>query len=289
MRTLLTILAGVAVLVFVMLMPKIEGVLPKEEVTTSKPEEAIEEDTLVYSRSEALKGLTVVIDPGHGGTDIGTSRLVNKVRACEDEYTYAVACLLKKMVESAGGEAWVTIKDRSSGFNLVKTDASGIFPLDTDEYFTLGGEQVTSGVKGLSQRLRYGNMLFEESSSGNTVFLSLHFDASSPSLEGVTLYTPRGASPAIVSCLEDSFREANRLRRKDGKPGEYYPVVQSGNKENGVRNLYILDPKHNQIPEKVLVELGNITHPSDLWKMRQERIREEYATCLFKALCNFNR
>src|SRR3990172_4638477 len=58
-----------------------------------------------------LKGLLVIIDPGHGGRDDGASALVEGQRVVEDEHCYDTALRVRDMIIHDGGKAVLTVED----------------------------------------------------------------------------------------------------------------------------------------------------------------------------------
>lgn len=244
--------------------------------------QTIQPKDLKVSPSDCLKGLTVVIDPGHGGFDPGASTFLQKRRIAEDEYVYDVACRLRQMVESASGAAILTIEDKKG----TKPRDAEILLSDMDEYFVSTEKKVVAGLEGLRTRVQHANHL--QRTNKDTVFISLHFDSTAESLHGVSLIAPSDTIPPLVSLLEESFRMKGRLRKKDGYAGEYHAVLKNGDKNHGLRMLYVLRNDVNNVPNRTLIELGNLSNPKDVWRIRSPEVREDYAQAIFLALKEFN-
>jgi len=72
------------------------------------------------------------------------------------------------------------------------------------------------------------------------------------------------------------------LRTLNG--AEYHPFQRNGS----VRNLFILKGSNNAVDQRVLIELGNFKNPADVWRIRDYRVRENYAQIVLRALIKLN-
>lgn len=75
------------------------------------------EQTLMVATLQELKGLTIVVDAGHGGKDNGASAY----GIVEDTLNLEVALELKKIVELAGGQVLMT---REGDYDLASNEAN---------------------------------------------------------------------------------------------------------------------------------------------------------------------
>ncbi len=71
-----------------------------------------EGNTQVKTQPDALKGVKIVIDAGHGGFDVGTSGITTKVK--EEEINLAIAQKLEKELADIGAEIVMTRKDNNA-------------------------------------------------------------------------------------------------------------------------------------------------------------------------------
>ncbi len=160
-----------------------------------------------------------------------------------------------------------------------------VIAADQNEIFVSSGKKARSGKnRYLRQRTDPANRALEKYPRHRVVFISIHFDSSgNPNLTGTHLIGPNTGTPAIISLLEEEFRREHRLRSLNG--AEYHPVQRNG----VVRNLFVLRSSNNRVDQRVLVELGNFTNPADVWRIRDYRIRENYAQIMLRALIKLNK
>ncbi len=222
----------------------------------------------------SLYGWMVILDPGHGGTDPGSSRIHGGNLVTEDEYVYDVSLRVARMIRERGGLAFLTIKDivgeRSN-------PANQIFPHARTERFSLDGTLVRAGATGLSKRVKFGNSKSRQYPKHRQAWISVHFDVVGrlTSVNGIRIICVSDKT-GLVKELESSFKNAGRLRDKN-------PVVRTGDPTYGIRELYVLR-SHNKIKDRVLIELGNFRNDRDVWRIRSPVVREAYARAIIKAL-----
>jgi len=236
-----------------------------------------------------LFGMVVVIDPGHGGQDpgaIGTfpGPQKSRVGVVENEHVYDVAIRLARIVRVHGGAAVFTIRDSNQLQSALPPGTP--IPEDRNEMYAHTTRMVRAKSAGLQPRLNYANNALRRYPKHRVVFISLHFDVVGAGLEGVRIITPSGDPDLpFAEFLADHFRRGQRIR-KNVKGEEHYPVAASGTR--GIPNLYILSSR-NHIAQRVLIELGNFNNPDDNWRLRDYRVRENYAQYIVRALTDLNR
>jgi N-acetylmuramoyl-L-alanine amidase len=168
-------------------------------------------------RARDLEGITIILDAGHGGDDIGAHH--NGVY--EDDYVYDILCRIKSLAEqTTGARVMSTIRDRSSGFSPL----DGPFAHDRDEeilttppYIPRQPHVSTVGVnlRWYLVNSYYRSLLASGINPERIVFVSLHADALHPSLRGAMVYVPgqgyRGRTYGCVGRLYDR-KEVEQLR-----------------------------------------------------------------------------
>src|SRR5262245_20126032 len=169
------------------------------------------------ARARDLQGVTVILDAGHGGDDVGARR--NGVH--EDDYVFDIVCRIKELAErTTAANVLVTIKDSSSGFK----PQEGPFPIDQDEVIlttpVYAPRQPNVATVGVNLRWYLVNSYFRSliakgADPERIVFVSMHADSLHPSVRGAMVYVPgvdyRNGTYGHVGRLYDR-REVNELR-----------------------------------------------------------------------------
>ena len=157
----------------------------------------------------ALAGVTVVIDPGHGGEDPGTVQ----GGITEAALTYRMAATLRTVVEQHGGRATYTM--RSSALAPVASftsDSPLIEPVEA-EAVTRPGAVAKAGATStvdLYARADTGANVWR-SKQPKVVFISLHYDASPTASRrgGVVLISLRTTGiPKLATAVGEQMTRA---------------------------------------------------------------------------------
>jgi len=267
--------------------------------------------------SRGLDGVVVIVDPGHGGRDLGTMNH----GLWEHDYVYDVACRLKRLLESdTAALVHLTLEDRETACAPSTTDA-----LQANRQGTILthppflARETGEAQIGVHLRWYLANWIFRRAVAGGAdptrvVFVSLHADARHPSLGGVMAYVP-GASyvgsshgsqtKTYLAYAEVREKPIVRFSRKELVRSEalstslaetlirafgdaalpvqpYQPV-----RHRILRGKSIFVPavlRGNEVPTKVLVELVNLSHPSDAALLGTRAGRDRMADALAAAL-----
>ncbi len=229
--------------------------------------------TAAQTRKGSLYGWIVVLDAGHGGMDPGASGVFQGKRVVEDEYVFDVALRVRRMIRARGGLAIMTTVDKIGERNWTPFK---VFPDERTERFAMDGTVVRAGTAGLRRRLRLGNQIKYRYPKHHQAWISIHFDVRGRGGDDGVRIIAADTELQIAKSLERSFGNAKRLRDDD-------PVVESGDRDHGIRRLFILSGE-NRIKEKVLIELGNFRNEADVWRIRHHVVREAYAKAIVDAL-----
>src|SRR5262249_27554846 len=143
--------------------------------------------------SRDLEGVTVILDAGHGGRDIGASR--NGV--WESDYVYDVLCRIRARLEkTTAAQVLTTIKDGQYAYRIFD---SRRLPLnEMEEILTSPPLRLASSVPnqvGVNLRWYLANsylrsLVAKGVDPEKVVFASLHADSLHPSLRGAMIYVP---------------------------------------------------------------------------------------------------
>jgi len=266
---------------------------------------------------KGLKGVLVVIDPGHGGRDLGT--IQNGVQ--EHDYVYDVACRLKRLLESTtSARVVMTLKDEESGWHVSDSDAlpanrQGTIQSTPPFLADADGESSTAvHLRWYLANSRYRKAVQAGTNPDRVVFVSLHADARHPSLRGLMVYVPgaqhRGTSfgrsgaeyanfeevreaPKVRLTKQQKLRSEAMSRRlgaqivrafdQGGLPVQPHVPVRSEVIRGKERWLPAV-LRGNLVPTSVLVELVNLSNKDDAALLTRAAAREEMAGALGLAL-----
>jgi N-acetylmuramoyl-L-alanine amidase len=271
------------------------------------------------ARARGLKGVRVVLDPGHGGRDTGTIH----GGVWEATYVYDVAVRLRKVLsERTQAEVVLTTKDTRLGWKIPEQDV--LAPRKSQVLLTDPPYELEDPALGVNLRWYLANSLLKRPGPEKkripperTVFVSLHADSLHPSLRGAMIYVPgerflrdrygkRGGSFASYREWREqpvvSFSRKERIasegastslaeklvgamRRRDLTVHPFSPVrthvIRAG------REWVPAVLRYNLIPNRVLVEIANLANEEDRALVATRRFRQEVAAALAEGLVEF--
>ncbi len=261
------------------------------------------------SKSDSLKGITIVLDAGHGGIDPGA---IGPGKEREDEYAYDVMCRVKLLLEATTQSiVYATISDGETGFipRSMRFLPSG---RNVEKIMTHPAYQIKDTQIALNLRWLLANDIFTQSikskqSNESILFTSFHADCLHEDVKGMMIYTP-GADYYQGNCqLTDShykqYRESRsglkfKISRGDRLRAEGYShqfancITQMCRKlkipmhSNQPVRKYIIrsrNPwvpavlKYCRIPTRVLIELANLKNTQDRENLRNPMYRQKIA------------
>lgn len=272
--------------------------------------------------AKGLKGVVIVLDPGHGGRDKGAMHPATGLY--EDELTYDIAVRLKQLLETKSqATVHMTMKDPDQGFS--PSNAKKFYP-DEDELVLTNPTYNTEDAR-VAAALRWymANDIYRKSlkagvKDSRMLFLSVHCDSIfNAKVRGAMIYVPGAAYRDNEETAEgdvyNRFAEAkgNRVvkttpaqRRRDEALSYNFAsaVINALNaaKKPGIKVHGPGDPirnvirqkggktyvpavlRANLIPTKVLVETANLTNPTDRANLADPTWRQAFANALFQAI-----
>lgn len=300
--------------------------LPKSDPrrrTQEKQTAAMERELAARPPKETkkgLKGVVVILDPGHGGMDPGTMNH----GIWEHDYVFDVASRLKRELETrTGAKVYLTLDDPASG--PVPSVGDSLEPnrkrtvLTTPPFLAEedGETAVAVNLRWYLANSLYRRLVKSGTDPDKVVFVSLHADARHPSLRGAMVYVPGAsyregtigyATPSYLRFQEVrelprvSFARRDRLRseavsrklaaalvrdlKRDDLPVQPYQPVR----DRVIRGRDIWLPavlRGNAVPAKVLVEMVNLNNPDDAALFRRAKDRDRLAKALASGLSDF--
>jgi N-acetylmuramoyl-L-alanine amidase len=266
------------------------------------------------ARSSNLRGVSVILDAGHGGRDRGAFH--NGI--WEHDYVYDILCRIKARLEEAtAASVLTTIKDRKEGYAVQETSRlrrSQAEVLLTEPLFPL--RQGTAGVnlRWYLSNSYYRRLVAEGRDPLKIVFTSLHADARHPSLGGAMVYVPgaeyrrnrygyQGAQYARFREVQEkpyvSFSRAQRAR-SEALSREFASSLITAFRHEGVSVHPYLPVREriirrrrpwvpavlrcSEVPVQALIEVSNLSNATDSRHLADPAYRQKVANAYVKAL-----
>ncbi len=212
---------------------------------------------IVAPEIRPLGGVTVVLDPGHGGQDPGTTA----GPLSEAALTYRLANELSAQLRAEGALVVYTVRSRQLAPTLLESEADPERPTDATLALTGAPLRLRHSPAPLWDRAALAKQVWtrqaarDPHAARDVFFLSLHFDQ----------YRSEGVSGSLV-CVDRRAstvpRLATALIRELGQ-GAVRPDDFDGQTGLSGHHLAVLNPARNPIPEKVLLEVATLSNPDD--------------------------
>jgi N-acetylmuramoyl-L-alanine amidase len=289
--------------------------LPEGHPTRKEYEESLRASARFSNQVKArgLAGITLILDAGHGGQDVGASL----GGVWESLYVYDIAMRVKRLLESQTA-ARVLLTTRDGGeFRVQETDvlpfSRGHAVLTTPPY------PIEDPKIGVNLRWYLANSLFRKTVQTDkdpqkVVFLSVHADSLHPSLRGVMAYIPAAdmrdgsfgkngpvytvrkevqESPRVTFARDDRVRSEGLSRelakqvvaafQAAGLPVHpFKPVRDKIIRNNGEWVPAVL--RYNSIPAKILLEVCNLANDQDRKLIQTRSYRQQVAEAVVRGL-----
>ncbi len=205
-----------------------------------------------------LAGVTVVLDPGHGGPDPGTTA----GPLPEAALTYRTAAELTASLQAQGASVAYTVRSRFLDPTLAATEPTPELPTDAVMAATGNALRSRHSPRPLWQRAETARTVWalrlrqDPQAARDVFFLSLHFDQSgSAGVQGSVVCVDRRCNPIPVLA---KALAAQMVQGNLGRTGDFHGVPDLSG-----RDLGVLDPRYNPIPEKALLEVATLSNPQN--------------------------
>ena len=282
-------------------------------------EKAVRDRARFAKRVEAkdLAGVHVVIDPGHGGRDVGTTH----GGIWESTYVYDVAARLKAILEKkTAATVEMTTRSKKLGYAVPQSDL--IDQVNDHAVLTNPQYALDDPIVGVNLRWYLANSIYRRAVANaaepeKVIFISLHADSLHPSLRGAMAYIPgerfvQGTytkkdeiylaraevkeSPTVTLTRDEALRAealshdlAKSLIDTFAEAGlnvhPFEPV-----RSHVIRNRREWVPaviRYNKIPTRLLLEICNLGNQDDRKLLMTRDFRQEVAEAIHDGIVAF--
>jgi len=224
-----------------------------------------------------LRGVTVVLDPGHGGVDSGAI-----CRGCrEDAVNYRLTATIAAALREEGASVAYTVRSTALDVPLREGSAEPPLIVPSDAHLVYNGFLAHGTPTYLYQRAAAARPFWEaltpeQRASGRCLyFLSIHHDDSWGAHGARVAYDRRsGPPPPLATVLARRLSET----RFDGGP----PLRRTPHSDP--RALGVLNPTYNPVPERALLEAATISNATDRARARSRSFRWKMAHLVVAAI-----
>ena len=263
-----------------------------------------------------LRGVTVMLDAGHGGQDVGAS-----VRGTwESLYVYDIMVRTKRLLEASTAARVIPTTSDGNGFDIQDRDR---LPYSRDHrVLTQPAYRIDDSAVGVHLRWYLANSVFRRAleegvGADKVVFLSIHADSLHPSLRGAMVYIPSaqlrggeyGKSGAVYAARTE-YRERPRvsfsrreLLKSEGQSRELARELVASFEAAGlavhpdkpvrrqiVRRRRPWVPavlRYNAVPTAVLLEVCNLANAEDRRLIETREFRQRVAEAIAAGVLDY--
>ncbi len=263
-----------------------------------------------------LRGVTVVLDAGHGGQDVGAS-----VKGTwESLYVYDIMVRAKRLLESTTAARVIATTRDGNGFEIQDRDRlpySRGHRVLTQPAYPIADSAVGVHLRWYLANSVYRRALEEGVGSDKVVFLSIHADSLHPSLRGAMVYIPSaklrggeyGKSGAVYAQRRE-YRERPRvsfsrseLLKAEGQSrelalqlvGAFESAALPVHADKPVRRQIVRRRRpwvpavlrYNAVPTAVLLEVCNLANSEDRRLIETRAFRQRVAEAIVSGVLDY--
>ena len=267
-------------------------------------------------RASSLQGVTVVLDAGHGGMDVGAS----SSGVWESTYVYDIMVRAKRLLETGTGAVAIATTQDGGDDRVQEKDR---LPNSKDHrVLTTPNYKIEDSRVGVHLRWYLANSIYRQalargSDPAKVVFVSIHADSLHPSLRGAMVYVP--AAEYRTGSYSKSGRVYTTRSEVREKPRVSYTSRERVQSEGLSRDLagHILDAfrssnlavhpdkpirgkiirgrrqyvpaviRFNAIPSKILVEVCNLANSQDRKLIQSQEFRQKVAESIVRGILGY--
>jgi N-acetylmuramoyl-L-alanine amidase len=267
-------------------------------------------------RTSSLKGVTLILDAGHGGTDVGASLS----GVWESLYVYDIMVRTKLLLEST--TAAMVVATTMEGSTHLVAEREQLAYSKKHRVLTTPNYTIEDSRVGVHLRWYLSNSIFRQAvkRSGDpekVVFISIHADSLHPSLRGAMAYIPgakyRGGTYGKGGTVYASRREYKErpkvtftkhdlvkseglsrdlaqnviqaFRREDLEVHPYKPI-----REKVIRSRRSWVPavlRYNEVPAEILLEVCNLANSEDRRLIQTRAFRQQVAEAIVRGILSY--
>lgn len=267
-------------------------------------------------RTTDLAGITVILDAGHGGVDVGASF----DGVWESLYVYDIKSRVERLLELHTAAHVVSTTRDGDGQRIPDRD---VLPYSHDHVvLTHPPYPISNSTIGVNLRWYLANSVYSKATDGDgdpqkVIFLSIHADSLHPSLRGAMAYIPAASMrKGTFRKTGGSYRERREWREQPTVSFSWKQRVESEGlsrqfaedviealarrkvaihpykpvREKIVRSRSEYVPavlRYNEVPAKMLLEVCNLANPQDRKLLQTRAFRESVAEAVVEAILRY--
>ena len=208
------------------------------------------------SSASPLAGVTVILDPGHGGIDSGS--ICSGVR--EDALNYRLTATIAAALKASGANIVYTIRSKALAVPLAEGQNEPPLIIPADGRLAFDNGTIIGNKKSLGARAAIGIPYWdalpnEKKITGRGLyFLAVHHDEC-PGVRGARIEFDKrsGQSPLLATVLT----------RRVGAQSFDTKLAAWCRSVPDARHLWVLKPTNNPVMQRALLEAATISNPLD--------------------------